>query len=63
MKHHIQRTSPKGQDFIGTCLLCGTAGLTIDDARKECENVRGLDEAQALDEVLTGNSGADGENR
>lgn len=51
-KHAIRRTSPKGQDFVGTCVLCGTAGLAFVDASRECPNQRGISAEEALIEVL-----------
>lgn len=56
MKHHVERTSPKGpgQDFIGTCRLCGKTGLKASAALEDCENVRGLTADEALVESITG---------
>ncbi len=54
MKHSINRTSPKGEKFIGTCALCGTPGLSMSDALKDCENQRGLTNEQAVIEAVTG---------
>lgn len=54
MKHHINRTSPKGQEFIGTCSLCGKPDLKAKDALEDCENARGLTAEQALIEAVTG---------
>lgn len=54
MKHHIERTSPKGAAFLGTCRLCGAANLTMADAMNDCPNVRGLSETAALLETLSG---------
>lgn len=56
MKHHINRTSPKGREFIGTCALCGKADLKMKDAFEDCENPRGLTVEQALLESVTGKS-------
>jgi len=58
--HAVERTSPKGvgQDFVGTCALCGKPGLTFADMREPCENVRGLSQEEALIEAIEGpNSG------
>lgn len=54
--HAIERTSPKGegQKFVGTCRLCGRAGLTSADMKEPCENVRGLTEDEALIEAIRG---------
>ncbi len=53
-KHHINRTSPKGQEFLGTCYLCGRENLRVKDALEDCENVRGLSAEDALVEAVTG---------
>jgi hypothetical protein len=52
VNHLVDRTSPKGGPFIGTCRLCGMSGLTIGAALTECENVRGLSPSEALLEAL-----------
>jgi hypothetical protein len=54
MKHHIERTSPKGQDFIGTCRLCGMRGLKANAALEDCENPRGLTIEEAMLESIIG---------
>jgi hypothetical protein len=56
MKHHVERTSPKGpgSPFIGTCRLCGKTGLRASAALEDCENVRGLTTEEALVEAITG---------
>lgn len=56
MKHHVERTSPKGPGttFIGTCRLCGKPNLPASAAREDCENVRGLTAEEALIETITG---------
>lgn len=52
--HSLERTSPKGGPFVGTCRLCGKAGLTISDMSQECENQRGLSQDEALVEAIKG---------
>jgi hypothetical protein len=55
MKHLlINRTSPKGTPFVGTCAACGKPGLTLDDAAmdEECPNQRGLTRETALLEAI-----------
>lgn len=54
--HSIERTSPKGQgqNFVGTCRLCGKTGLTFANMDDECENIRGLTEEEALVEAIEG---------
>jgi hypothetical protein len=52
-QHSLQRTSPKGGPFIGTCVLCGQEGLSIDDIRRtECPNQRGLSQDEVFLETL-----------
>lgn len=50
--HAIERTSPKGTPFIGTCRLCGKPNLLAKQALEECENVRGLTQDEALIETI-----------
>lgn len=52
--HSIERTSPKGQKFVGTCRLCGTPGLTLASMNDECPNQRGLTADEALIEAIEG---------
>lgn len=52
--HLIERTSPYGGKFIGTCRLCGKRGLTLANMEDECENVRDLSEDEALIEAIEG---------
>ena len=52
MMHSIRRTSPKGQQFVGICVLCGQENLLAKDAAKECPNIRGLTQDEALIEQI-----------
>lgn len=52
--HSLERTSPKGTRFVGTCVLCGQEGLTIADMNDECPNQRGLTQDEALLEAIEG---------
>jgi hypothetical protein len=54
MKHSLRRTSPKGQDFIGTCVNCGTPNLTFAAVREECPNQRGVTQDEAVIEAILG---------
>ena len=55
MRHPIiNRTSPKGQPFVGTCAACGKTGLTWEHMKEECENVRGLSQEEAVIEAIRG---------
>lgn len=35
-KHVLERTSPKGERFVGRCVRCGQAGLPAVSAREPC---------------------------
>ena len=53
MKHALERTSPKGEPFVGTCWLCGKQGVTLAQmASEECPNIRGLTQEEALFEAI-----------
>lgn len=54
--HSLRRTSPKGpgSPFIGTCTLCGRAGLKASQAQEYCENVIGLTNDEALVDAIKG---------
>jgi len=34
--HALKRINPKGEPFIGRCILCGRSGFTAEDAHKDC---------------------------
>lgn len=51
-RHSLERTSPKGERFVGTCTLCGTTGLTTANLNDECPNQRGLTQDEALVEAI-----------
>jgi len=53
-RHSLNRTSPKGGTFIGTCALCGKPNLTLADMNYECENTRGLTQDEAVVEAILG---------
>jgi len=57
MKHPVvNRTSPMGKPFVGTCAACGKQGITSKDFfADECENPRNLSAEQALLEAITSN--------
>jgi hypothetical protein len=54
--HAIERTSPKGEKFIGTCFKCGRTGLTTADMGDPCENIAGISEDEALIMAIEGPS-------
>jgi hypothetical protein len=52
MKHPlINRTSPKGGPFLGTCAACGATNLSLGDP-SECPNQRGMTQEEALIEAI-----------
>ena len=54
--HSAIRTSPKGEQFIGECLLCGKKGLTAAQVMSKCENIEGKTEGEALILAISGGS-------
>jgi hypothetical protein len=46
--HTLERTSPKGGPFIGTCTRCGRQNLRMGDALEECSNDRNISDDDAL---------------
>lgn len=46
--HALNRTSPKGQPFRGTCFQCGQTDLPIGAVTEPCVNVANLTQADAL---------------
>lgn len=37
-KHVLRRTSAKGEEFTGVCVLCGAENLSIRAANERCPN-------------------------
>jgi hypothetical protein len=55
MTHPIlNRTSPKGQLFVGTCPACSMTGLTLQAMQEECPNQRGMTWEVAVLEAVQG---------
>lgn len=56
--HAIERTSPKGegQDFVGTCIMCGRRGLRGRAALEECNNPSEMPDAEVWRRVVRGPS-------
>jgi len=56
MKHPlVNRTSPIGTDFVGTCASCGKEGLTFEVmATEECSNPLGMTNETALIQAIEG---------
>ncbi len=52
--HSLQRTSPKGEKFIGVCTLCGKTDLPIKAALDYCENPRNVTQDAALLAAIKG---------
>lgn len=51
--HSLDRTSPKGEKFVGRCNQCGKEGLTISDMHDgECANPLGITQGEALLEAM-----------
>jgi hypothetical protein len=52
--HVLERTSPMGDKFIGTCTLCGKEGLTIAQANQICANPQHVSSNDALIQAING---------
>lgn len=39
VNHAVKRTSPYGEEFIGTCMSCGLKDLPASAAQQECNNL------------------------
>ena len=59
--HCLERTSPKGGPFIGTCRMCGKPGLTSAQANEWCANPNSTTEADALIKAIIGDVPETGE--
>lgn len=50
--HCLERTSPKGGPFIGTCRLCGQTGLMMADMNEWCPNSANKSQEDALMDAI-----------
>lgn len=48
--HGLERTSPKGEPFLGRCVYCGQEGLTMRAAQEPCDKAPAQDQ-QVLDAI------------
>jgi hypothetical protein len=48
MAHALERTSPKGQAFLGQCTKCGVKNLRLSEMHGHCVNPASITEAEAL---------------
>lgn len=56
--HALERTSPKGQQFVGLCTKCGKPGLTFADLNEPCANPAGINAGEALLYAIAGGTKA-----
>ena len=47
MGHTLERTSPKGQPFVGRCTSCGERELSFEDAARPCDASEATKRTQA----------------
>lgn len=50
MAHALERTSPKGEPFVGTCLKCGIQNLTPRQLFDDCDS--DITDEEALVQIL-----------
>jgi len=48
MAHSLERTSPKGGPFIGTCTKCGLRDIPLARMQEPCANPANLSDDDAL---------------
>ena len=46
--HSIERTNPKGEPFIGICVLCNEPNLSFEDVIKDCPNPKKVTKNEAI---------------
>jgi hypothetical protein len=54
--HSLERTNPKGEDFIGRCVQCGATGLSLGDMT-ECKNPGKVSVADSIIAAIEGPDG------
>lgn len=52
--HAIQRDSPKGDKFVGHCVLCGARNLSAAQLNELCDNPDDVTEGEALIRAIEG---------
>jgi hypothetical protein len=52
--HALERTSPKGQEFIGYCIKCGATDLPGKAVFEPCPNPAGLSQDATLLKAISG---------
>lgn len=52
--HSLERTSPKGERFIGRCVLCGATDLPSSAALERCANPQRVSRDNALLDAIEG---------
>lgn len=57
MSHALERTSPYGQPFVGTCIKCGQTGLNMGDGLKRCPNDKTMSNEAAMIALIDGPKG------
>lgn len=52
VNHALKRTSPKGQAFLGVCVVCGQEDLPVSAVREKCSNPADLTYEEVMLKVL-----------
>lgn len=52
--HALERTSPKGEPFVGRCVLCGQENLTTANVTEPCPNPEGKTVVEAIIQAIEG---------
>lgn len=56
MSHALERTSPKGQLFVGYCVKCGAVNLTLQAALAPCPADDIVSDTNAMLSLMRGDS-------
>ena len=59
MSHSLNRTSPKGGRFLGTCTKCGVENIPLARMQEECANPANFTQEEALIHAIKGTTHAD----
>lgn len=54
MSHALERTSPKGGPFIGTCTKCGLTDIPLKRMHDECVNPANITDDESLIMAIKG---------
>jgi hypothetical protein len=54
MSHSLNRTSPKGGPFLGTCVKCGIGNIPLSKLHTHCPNPANITNNESLILIIKG---------